>query len=247
MDKAAPGASFNEAAITPVCEAAPPLVVLKDIRKTYRHNGTAIPILDGLSVEIAAGDTIAIVGESGIGKSTFLHILGTLDPPDGGVFLFDGKDVRGFDKKALAAFRNLTLGFVFQFHYLLPEFSALENVMMPGLIHGLQKIDIQTAAESLLVRVGLEHRMRHRVRELSGGEQQRVALARALVMNPRVLLADEPTGNLDPKNSHQVHELLFELNRERRMTIVTVTHNLKLAGYMNRKMTLMEGKLIEIH
>lgn len=226
--------------------SAAPLLSLRDIRKSYRNNGTDINVLDGLSVDIFSGDAIAIVGESGIGKSTFLHVLGTLDPPDAGVFLYNQTDVFGFDKKQLADFRNTTLGFVFQFHYLLPEFTALENVLMPGLIHGLDKARMREPAEALLSRVGLQHRMRHRVRDLSGGEQQRVALARALVMRPKVLLADEPTGNLDQKNSHQVHELLFELNSEYQMTIITVTHNMKLAGYMKRRMTLAEGKLVEI-
>ncbi|MDA8403110.1 MAG: ABC transporter ATP-binding protein [Desulfobacteraceae bacterium] len=234
------------AAATSGMASSSPLIVLRDIEKSYRSNGTEINVLDHLSVDIHAGDTIAIVGESGIGKSTFLHILGSLDQPDAGVFLYNRKDVFQFDKKRLAHFRNTTLGFVFQFHYLLPEFTALENVAMPGMIQGLKKADVQEPAQSLLVRVGLENRMHHRVRDLSGGEQQRVALARALVMKPQVLLADEPTGNLDQKNSHQVHELLFELNNEHHMTIITVTHNMKLAGYMKRQMTLVEGKLVEI-
>jgi len=223
-----------------------PLISLRDIQKSYRNNGTEINVLDHLSVDIFSGDTIAIVGESGIGKSTFLHVLGTLDQPDAGAFLYKETDVFRFDKKRLADFRNSTLGFVFQFHYLLPEFTALENAMMPGLIQGLRKADIREPAQAILARVGLKNRMHHRVRELSGGEQQRVALARALVMKPQVLLADEPTGNLDQKNSHQVHELLFELNNEHHMTIITVTHNMKLAGYMKRRMTLAEGKLVEI-
>jgi lipoprotein-releasing system ATP-binding protein len=223
-----------------------PLISLRDIQKSYRNNGTEINVLDHLSVDIFSGDTIAIVGESGIGKSTFLHVLGTLDQPDDGAFLYKNTDVFQFDKKRLADFRNTTLGFVFQFHYLLPEFTALENAMMPGLIQGVRKAEIREPAQAILTRVGLKHRMHHRVRELSGGEQQRVALARALVMKPQVLLADEPTGNLDQKNSHQVHELLFELNNEHHMTIITVTHNMKLAGYMKRRMTLAEGKLVEI-
>jgi len=151
-----------------------------------------------------------------------------------------------FDKKKLADFRNKTMGFVFQFHYLLPEFSALENVLMPGLIKGLTSKEIRGSAEAILIRVGLKERIKHRIRELSGGEQQRVALARALVLNPAILLADEPTGNLDKKNSNQVHDLLFELNDEYNMTIITVTHNMQLAEYMNKQMTLVEGKLVEI-
>ena len=238
----------ENAPVTPANTLAPavPIISLRDIQKSYRNNGTEINVLDHLSVDIFKGDTIAIVGESGIGKSTFLHVLGTLDQPDAGVFLYNQADVLRFDKKKLANFRNTTLGFVFQFHYLLPEFTALENVLMPGLIQGASKADLREPAQSLLVRVGLKNRMHHRVRELSGGEQQRVALARALAMKPQVLLADEPTGNLDQKNSHQVHELLFELNNEHHMTIITVTHNMKLAGYMKRQMTLAEGKLVEI-
>ena len=223
-----------------------PMFSLKGISKSYRTNGATIDVLSDLSVDIFRGETIAIVGESGIGKSTFLHILGTLDRPDKGTLLYNNADVFGFDKKKLAVFRNRTMGFVFQFHYLLAEFSALENVLMPGLINGLKSGDIRERAEAILLRVGLADRMTHRVSDLSGGEQQRVALARALVLNPSVLLADEPTGNLDKKNSRQVHDLLFSLNHEFNMTIITVTHNMELAKYMNRQMTLVEGKLVEI-
>jgi lipoprotein-releasing system ATP-binding protein len=223
-----------------------PLMSLMDVSKSYRNNGAQIDILKDLSVDIYSGETIAIVGESGIGKSTFLHILGTLDQPDSGTLLYKKSDVFEFDKKKLADFRNKTMGFVFQFHYLLAEFSALENVLMPGLIKGLTAKEIRERAETILVRVGLKERIKHRVRDLSGGEQQRVALARALVLNPAILLADEPTGNLDKKNSHQVHDLLFELNDEYNMTIITVTHNMQLAEYMDKQMTLVEGRLVEI-
>jgi lipoprotein-releasing system ATP-binding protein len=223
-----------------------PLMSLMDVNKSYRNNGAQIDVLKDLSVDIYSGETIAIVGESGIGKSTFLHILGTLDRPDSGTLLYKQSDVFEFDKTKLADFRNKTMGFVFQFHYLLAEFSALENVLMPGLIKGLTAKDIRKRAETILVRVGLKERIKHRVRDLSGGEQQRVALARALVLNPAILLADEPTGNLDKKNSHQVHDLLFELNDEYNMTIITVTHNMQLAEYMDKQMTLVEGKLVEI-
>jgi lipoprotein-releasing system ATP-binding protein len=223
-----------------------PLMSLMDVNKSYRNNGAQIDVLKDLSVDIYSGETIAIVGESGIGKSTFLHILGTLDRPDSGTLLYKQSDVFEFDKTKLADFRNKTMGFVFQFHYLLAEFTALENVLMPGLIKGLTAKDIRKRAETILVRVGLKERIKHRVRDLSGGEQQRVALARALVLNPAILLADEPTGNLDKKNSHQVHDLLFELNDEYNMTIITVTHNMQLAEYMDKQMTLVEGKLVEI-
>lgn len=223
-----------------------PLMCLNNIDKSYHNNGATIEVLNNLSVEIYAGETIAIVGESGIGKSTLLHVLGTLDRPDRGALLYKEEDVFGYDSKKLANFRNETIGFVFQFHYLLGEFSAIENVLMPGLIHGLKGNHLRQSAESILVRVGLADRMNHRVGELSGGEQQRVALARALVLKPVLLLADEPTGNLDKKNSNQIHDLLFELNDEYNMTMIIVTHNMKLAEYMGKQMTLVEGKLVEI-
>jgi lipoprotein-releasing system ATP-binding protein len=226
---------------------AAPLICLSNINKSYHNNGVKIEVLNDLSFDIRVGETIAVVGESGIGKSTLLHILGALDRPDSGSLLFQGKNVFEFDSAAMAKFRNQTLGFVFQFHYLLAEFSAIENVMMPGLIMGRSRRQIQEAAESILVRVGLKNRIHHRVMELSGGEQQRVALARALVLKPGILLADEPTGNLDQKNSRQVHELLMELNHEFNMTIVVVTHNMKLAGLMGKRLTLVEGKLFEIN
>lgn len=223
-----------------------PLLSLKNIYKNYHNNGTQIEVLNNLSVDIFSGETIAIVGESGIGKSTLLHTLGALDRPDKGTLFYKETDVFEFNNKKLANFRNETIGFVFQFHYLLAEFSAIENVMMPGLIKGQKRNDIRRSAESILIRMGLKERISHRVGELSGGEQQRVALARALVLNPVLLLADEPTGNLDKKNSDQVHDLLLELNNEYNMTIVIVTHNIKLAEYMNKQMTLIEGKLVEI-
>ncbi len=224
----------------------PHLISLRDIGKAYKNNGTQIEVLNHLSVDIQRGETIAVVGESGIGKSTFLHILGTLDPPDSGSFYYQGDDIFAYDRNRLADFRNKTIGFVFQFHYLLAEFSALENVMMPGLIRRMNRSQVAQMAESMLVRVNLKDRLRHRVSDLSGGEQQRVALARALVLNPEILLADEPTGNLDKKNSAQIHELMMALNQEYKMTIVTVTHNMKLADYMDKRMTLVDGKLVEI-
>ncbi len=226
--------------------AADVLVRLTRISKAYDGNAGPIVILKDLSCDIFAGETIAVVGESGIGKSTFLHVVGTLDRPDSGRLFYRGEDVFGFDSGSLARFRNKSIGFVFQFHYLLAEFSALENTMMPGLIRGDRAAAIRQKAEAILVRVGLKDRIRHRVNQLSGGEQQRVALARALVLDPDILLADEPTGNLDQKNSVQVHDLLLSLNQERQMTIVTVTHNMKLAGCMGRIMTLVDGKLLEL-
>jgi lipoprotein-releasing system ATP-binding protein len=243
------GNVFSRKDPVPVATAGPGadiLIRLKDICKTYHNNSVAIDVLKDLSCDIATGETIAVVGESGIGKSTFLHVLGTLDRPDSGRLLYRDEDVYAYGPEALARFRNKTIGFVFQFHYLLAEFSALENVMMPGLIRGDRRAVIREKAETILVRVGLKERISHRVNQLSGGEQQRVALARALVLNPDILLADEPTGNLDQKNSGQIHDLLLSLNQEFNMTIVTVTHNMKLAGYMQRTMTLVDGKLVEL-
>jgi lipoprotein-releasing system ATP-binding protein len=185
-----------------------------------------------------------VVGASGIGKSTLLHILGTLDRPDEGRLRIAGRDVEGLKAEVLARLRNEKIGFVFQFHHLLPEFDALENAMMPCLIHGMARRQAEAAAEAILVRVGLGQRLRHRVVDLSGGEQQRVALARALVMDPPLLLADEPTGNLDKRNSQQVHELLTELNADLKMAMVVVTHNLELAALMGRRATLVDGRLV---
>ena len=225
---------------------APYLISMEAISKSYRgNNGTDINILTQADFHIKPGETLAIVGASGIGKSTLLHILGTLDRPDAGQIYFKGEDILSFDPVRLAGFRNVSVGFVFQFHHLLPEFTAMENVMMPGLIAGMKKQDIFDAADAILKRVGLAERIGHRVTDLSGGEQQRVALARALVLKPAMLLADEPTGNLDRKNSEQIHHLLMELNKEFGMTLVVVTHSPDLAAYLARRVTITEGKVVE--
>jgi len=221
------------------------LVEVRDLKKSFIGSGSRIDILDAVDLTLTAGETIAIVGASGIGKSTLLQILGTLDTPDSGELWFQGKNIFKLNAFQLASFRNASIGFVFQFHHLLPEFTALENAMMPGLIKGLPKSTALHLAEKILVRVGLKHRLKHQVTRLSGGEQQRVALARALVLKPALLLADEPTGNLDQHNSEHVHELLMELNQEMNMTMVVVTHNMKLASYMARHITIMDGKLVE--
>lgn len=228
----------------PLDNVLPHLISLRDLSKSF-NNSDKIDILKGINFDINAGQTMAIVGASGIGKSTLLHIIGTLDRPDSGTVLFQGEDVFAFNEEKLARFRNETVGFVFQFHHLLPEFSALENAMMPALIQGQTREGAREPAEQILIRVGLKNRLFHRVSELSGGEQQRVALARALVLKPALLLADEPTGNLDKKNSEQVHELLLELNQELGMTLVVVTHNMKLAEMMSRSVTILDGKLVE--
>jgi lipoprotein-releasing system ATP-binding protein len=204
------------------------------LTKCFDGPNTAIQILNQLDLELAAGERLAIVGASGIGKSTLLHVLGTLDRPDSGALNFQGEDVFQFDDLQLARFRNRTM---------LPEFSALENTMMPALIQGIDQKKAAGMAEAILVRVGLAERLHQRATELSGGEQQRVALARALILRPALLLADEPTGNLDKSNSRQVHQLLLELNREMGMALVVVTHNMELAAYMNRQATITDGRL----
>ena len=220
-------------------------IEIQDLSKRFQDSGMPIEILRNVKLNLDEGESLAMVGASGIGKSTFLHILGTLDRPDQGKLLFQGEDVLQFDSSRLARFRNQFIGFMFQFHHLLPEFSALENAAMPALINGFTREKAKAAAEAILVRVGMEKRLGHRVSKLSGGEQQRVALARALVMRPRILLADEPTGNLDTHNSDQVHALLMELNQEFSMTMVVVTHNMKLAALMSRCVTIVDGQIVE--
>jgi lipoprotein-releasing system ATP-binding protein len=222
-------------------------IQVRHLSKSFTNGGASIDILKDLNFDLTVAETVAIVGASGIGKSTLLHIIGTLDRPDSGKLLFKGEDVFLYDDVKLARFRNESVGFVFQFHHLLPEFSALENAMMPARIKGTNKQKAAQAAEALLVRVGLKDRLHYRVGKLSGGEQQRVALARALVLKPAVLLADEPTGNLDMSNSEQIHSLLMELNREFSMTLVVVTHNMELASYMSRRVTIVDGKLTSVH
>jgi len=219
------------------------LIALRNLSKSFSNGGVSIDILKELNFDLSAGEAVAIVGPSGIGKSTLLHIIGTLDRPDSGKLLFNGEDVFSFDDLKLARFRNESVGFVFQFHHLLPEFSALENAMMPALIQGTSKPLAAQAAEEGLVKVGLQDRLHYRVGKLSGGEQQRVALARALILRPLVLLADEPTGNLDKTNSDHIHSLLMALNREFSMTLVVVTHNTELASCMSRRVTIVDGQL----
>ncbi len=224
----------------------PVKIQIRGLAKTFSHNGIRVEVLTGVDLDIFRGETLAVVGASGVGKSTLLHIMGTLERPSAGDMLWDGRDVFSLDDKSLAAFRNRKVGFVFQFHHLLPEFNALENVMMPALIARLPQIAAREKAEATLVRVGLKDRLSHRVSTLSGGEQQRVAVARALVLEPEVLLADEPTGNLDPKSGARIHELILGLNRERGLTSVIVTHNLELARALDRQITLIDGKAVII-
>ncbi len=201
-------------------------------------------VLKGVDLTFSQGDKAAIVGASGVGKTTFLHVLGTLDRPTSGKVLYEGKDVYTLNEKGLAHFRNREIGFVFQFHHLLPEFSALENTMMPCLIQGIPKQESVSRAEAILTLVGLKERLSHKPGELSGGEQQRVAVARALVLEPKVLLADEPTGNLDGKTGESVFDLLRELNRIKGVTLIVVTHNLRLAEKLSRQIQLVDGRAL---
>ena len=236
---ASEGTTEVEAALPPRKE----LVRVEGVTKRFLHEGREVEILKGIDLTIGAGEMLCIVGASGAGKSTLLHILGTLDLPTSGRILFEGMDLTRYSSAHLAAFRNRALGFVFQFHHLLPEFNALENVMMPGLIRGQPRAQIDRAARALLEEVGLSHRLTHRPGELSGGEQQRVALARALVMEPKLILADEPTGNLDSKTSDAMNDLFFDLNRRRGTTFLVVTHSRDLAAQMPRVVTMRDGRI----
>jgi lipoprotein-releasing system ATP-binding protein len=223
------------------------LIRVNNLKKSFQSNASLrIDILKEITFKLEAGETLAIVGASGIGKSTLLHILGTLDRPDDGRIVFRDLDVFAMNADRLAGFRNRSIGFVFQFHHLLPEFTAIENVMMPALINDHPRTDARRRAHDLLSRVGLDRRLNHRVTQLSGGEQQRVALARAIVQKPPLLLADEPTGNLDKRNGESIHQLLMDLNRELNMTLVVVTHNPELADLMDRRVTIAEGRLVEL-
>ncbi|BDG02053.1 ABC transporter ATP-binding protein [Anaeromyxobacter oryzae] len=222
---------------------APPLVRIEGLGKTFLMGDKRLEVLRGIDLEIARGDLVALTGPSGAGKSTFLHLLGTLDVPTQGRILFDGEDVFDRGEDALAEFRNDTIGFVFQSHHLLPEFSAVENAMMPALIRRVSRADARRRATDMLALVGLADRMDHKPGELSGGEQQRVALARALCLEPKLLLADEPTGNLDPQTAEGIHALLADLNARMGVTAVVVTHNERLAAALPRRLRLVQGRL----
>ncbi len=222
-----------------------PLMVLKEVGRLFETGSSTLEILKDVNLNIYKGESIAVVGPSGIGKSTLLHILGTLDRPDYGSIRFQSQDLLSLTSEKLAFFRNKKIGFVFQFHHLLQGFTAMENVIIPCLLDKIPKKKAMIAAQAILERVGLTQRLFHRAEELSGGEQQRVALARAIVMKPDMLLADEPTGNLDIKNSTQVHNLLMELNQELDMTLIVVTHNNELANLMKKRITIKDCKVVE--
>jgi len=219
------------------------LLVAEGIVKAYRTAAGEVPVLRGASLRVEEGEMLAVTGASGVGKSTLLHVLGTLDRPDAGTLRIAGEDVLTLPEPRRCAFRNRTLGFVFQFHHLLPEFSALENVAMPLLVARRPAAEARERARSLLAELGLSEREHHRPGALSGGEQQRVAVARALATGPRVLLADEPTGNLDRGTGHRLHELLRGLVGERALTVVVVTHNEDLASRCDRVLRLDGGRL----
>jgi len=220
-----------------------PLLEVEGLCKSFPTGEGAIDVLRGIDLVLGEGERLAVLGESGVGKSTLLHILGTLDRPSAGSVRFRGEDAFAKPPAELARFRNRSLGFVFQFHHLLPEFDAVENAMMPGLLRGLPFDEMRGRAVAILEEVGLGHRLTHKVGKLSGGERQRVAVARALVLDPPLLLADEPTGNLDPTTGARIEDLLLEMNRTRGTALVVVTHNERLAAKLGRRAVLVDGRL----
>lgn len=215
---------------------------MEQVFKSFGNEAKKVEVLKGVDLLFFEGERAAIVGASGVGKTTLLHILGTLDRPSSGKVFYQGKDVFSLNEKELSNFRNREIGFVFQFHHLLPEFNALENTMMPCLIQGIPRKEATIRAIEILRLVGLKDRLTHKPGELSGGEQQRVAVARALVLEPKVLLADEPTGNLDTKTGETVFRLLIELNQMKGVTLIMVTHNMNLASRLPRQIQLIDGK-----
>ncbi|MCK4559221.1 MAG: ABC transporter ATP-binding protein [Calditrichia bacterium] len=211
--------------------------------KTYMTGPQKVEVLKGIDLEVSAGEIVVIIGPSGVGKSTLLHLIGGLDRPTAGEVLIDGEDLFSLRDRELAVFRNNAIGFVFQFHHLLPEFTALENVMIPGMMHGRDFTVASEKAQNILDEIGLGQRLNHKPSELSGGEQQRVAVARALINGPRLVLADEPTGNLDKQNSEALYELILELNKKHGQTLIIVTHNELMATHAHRVIELEDGKI----
>jgi lipoprotein-releasing system ATP-binding protein len=221
------------------------LLQCEGIKKIYKKDGASVEVLRGVDLNIHQGETLAILGSSGAGKSTLLHVLGSLEPPTEGKIWYRGQDLKTYSSEKISRFRNREIGFIFQFHYLLQEFTALENVLMPALIAEENREKFEERAKQILEEVGLGHRLTHRPAELSGGEQQRVALARALVMNPKLLLADEPTGNLDSENAKKVKDLFIKLSENRGITIVLVTHDEVIAKDLSRQLVMRDGKILE--
>ena len=221
-----------------------PLISVKNLNKTFITPGSSIHVLKDITFDVNSGEMIALMGHSGVGKSTLLHILGALDKPSSGSVLYESRDVFEMKDDALAAFRSRTIGFVFQFHHLLPEFNALENTLMPALIAGIDRKEANVKARQILNDVGLSERLTHKPGELSGGEQQRVAVARALMLNPKVVFADEPTGNLDTQTGEELFRLLMELNNKG-ITFIIVTHNDTLASKCGRILKMKDGRLVE--
>jgi lipoprotein-releasing system ATP-binding protein len=222
------------------------LLRVEDLHKSFLEGGERIEVLRGLDLELAQGERLAIVGQSGVGKSTLLHLIGTLDRPTSGKILYRERNLAELGEEELARFRNQEISFVFQFHYLLPDFDALENIMLPALVAGWSWDRARQSALGLLELIGLKDRMTHRPGKLSGGEQQRVAVARAVILEPKLLLADEPTGDLDVGTGEEVQNLLFRLNQERGVALLIATHNLQLADRMGRRMELRDGRLHDL-
>ena len=215
---------------------------IENIYKTFENSGQIIQVLKGINMHVLPGETYGIIGPSGAGKSTLLNIMGTLEPPSKGNVFFEDLDVYQMDETSLSKIRNREIGFVFQFHHLLLEFNAEENTMIPALIAGCSRAKATEMASAILFQVGLENRLKHRVGELSGGEQQRVAIARALIMGPKLLLADEPTGNLDKVTGDEITQLLLSLNKSRDLALIIATHNLELAHKMSKQLQLVDGR-----
>ena len=226
-------------------KGVPAMLDLKSISKSYTHHGNIIEVLKGIDLFVKSGDSLAIMGASGAGKSTLLNIMGSLESPTEGAVRFEEQNIYEMDEAGLSRFRSRKIGFVFQFHHLLPEFSALENTMMPALIVRYPKKKAAQKASEALEKVGLKSRLEHRAGELSGGEQQRVAIARAIVMKPRLILADEPTGNLDWLTGHEIADLLLRLNIDEDVAMVIATHNHKLAEKMSRQMEIVNGGTLQ--
>jgi lipoprotein-releasing system ATP-binding protein len=224
---------------------APTLLEIKNLTKHFTLNFHHIEVLRGINLTVHEGEFLSIMGASGVGKSTLLHLLGALDLPTSGEIFFEGKDITRLGESALAEFRNKKVGFVFQFHHLLPEFTAMENAAMPAIIQGISKKESLRLAKEMLEEVGLGKRLEHKPGELSGGEQQRVAVARALLLRPALVLADEPTGNLDSRTSMEVFHLLQKLNKERKVTFILVTHNEKIGAGGDRLFEMIDGSIKE--